>query len=196
MVEKVCFRLKPMAANQTTPTTPDSSSGSQARWPRQQGVSSTGSLVIAALGVAFGDIGTSPLYAIQACFSKTYGLKPEISEVLGLLSLVFWALLVVVSFKYVTLMLLIDSRGEGGICAMLDRVKNQRLPRRWRIFAFSATVLGAALLFGDGVITPAISVLSALEGLSIHSPSACRFIMPLSVVVPAPMLFVWARSCL
>ena len=172
-----------MPPEETTPTTRGSSSGSSTHWPKQLGVSSTSSLVVAALGVAFGDIGTSPLYAIQACFSKTYGLAPEISEVLGLLSLVFWSLLLVVSFKYVILMLLIDSRGEGGICAMLDRIRHERLPRRWRIFAFSATVLGAALLFGDGVITPAISVLSALEGLSVHSPSAGRFIMPMSVLV-------------
>ena len=112
-----------MPPEETTPTTRGSSSGSSKHWPKQLGVSSTSSLVVAALGVAFGDIGTSPLYAIQACFSKTYGLEPEISEVLGLLSLVFWSLLLVVSFKYVTLMLLIDSRGEGGICAMLDRIR-------------------------------------------------------------------------
>jgi KUP system potassium uptake protein len=146
--------------------------------------------VVAALGVAFGDIGTSPLYAIQACFSKSYGLKPEVNEVLGLLSLVFWALLLVVSFKYVSLMLLIDSRGEGGICAMLDRIRHERLPKRWRIFAFSVTVLGAALLFGDGVITPAISVLSALEGLSYHSPAAGRLTMPLAAIVLAGLFLI------
>ena len=167
-----------------------STSGSHANWPRQVGVSSTSALVVAALGVAFGDIGTSPLYAIQACFSKSYGLKPEVNEVLGLLSLVFWALLLVVSFKYVSLMLLIDSRGEGGICAMLDRIRHERLPKRWRIFAFSVTVLGAALLFGDGVITPAISVLSALEGLSYHSPAAGRLTMPLAAIVLAGLFLI------
>ena len=164
--------------------------GPRASQPGQVGVSSTGALVVAALGVAFGDIGTSPLYAIQACFSKSYGLQPEVGEVLGLLSLVFWALLLVVSFKYVSLMLLIDSRGEGGICAMLDRIRHERLPKRWRVFAFSVTVLGAALLFGDGVITPAISVLSALEGLSFHSPAAGRLTMPLSAVILAGLFLI------
>lgn len=161
-----------------------------AGWSQRSGSSGTAALVLAALGVAFGDIGTSPLYAIKACFSKTYGLQPEPAEVLGLLSLVFWSLFLVVSCKYVLLMLLIDSRGEGGICAMLDRIRNERLPKHWRFFAFSATVLGAALLFGDGVITPAISVLSALEGLAFHSAQLERYIMPVSVVVLAILFLV------
>ena len=145
--------------------------------------STTGALALGALGVVFGDIGTSPLYAIQACFSSAYGLKPEPAEVLGLLSIIFWILIFVVSFKYLSLIFKIDSRGEGGICSMLEKVRNERLSRRWRGFAFAITILGAALLFGDGIITPAISVLSALEGLSSHSPEASRFVMPLSVVV-------------
>lgn len=145
--------------------------------------STTGALALGALGVVFGDIGTSPLYAIQACFSTSYGLKPEPEEIFGLLSIIFWVLIFVVSFKYLSLIFKIDSRGEGGICSMLEKVRNERLSRRWRGFAFAITILGAALLFGDGIITPAISVLSALEGLSSHSPEASRFIMPLSVLV-------------
>ncbi len=145
--------------------------------------STTGALALGALGVVFGDIGTSPLYAIQACFSKSYGLKTEPQEILGLLSIIFWVLVFVVSFKYLSLIFKVDSRGEGGICSMLEKVRNERLSRRWRGFAFAITILGAALLFGDGIITPAISVLSALEGLSAHSPQASRFVMPLSVLV-------------
>lgn len=145
--------------------------------------STTGALSLGALGVVFGDIGTSPLYAIQACFSSSYGLKPKPEEILGLLSIIFWVLIFVVSFKYLSLIFKVDSRGEGGICSMLEKVRHERLSRRWRGFAFAITILGAALLFGDGIITPAISVLSALEGLSSHSPEASRFIMPLSVLV-------------
>ena len=145
--------------------------------------STTGALALGALGVVFGDIGTSPLYAIRACFSSSYGLERTPEEILGLLSIIFWVLIFVVSFKYLFLIFRVDSRGEGGICSMLEKVRNERLSRRWRCFAFAITMLGAALLFGDGIITPAISVLSALEGLSSHSPEASRFVMPISVLI-------------
>ena len=162
---------------------PSMSSRTPERSSRPGTPSTTAALSLGALGVVFGDIGTSPLYAIQACFSSDYGLKPTPEEILGLLSIIFWVLIFVVSFKYLSLIFKVDSRGEGGICSMLEKVRHERLSRRWRGFAFAITILGAALLFGDGIITPAISVLSALEGLSSHSPEASRFIMPLSVVV-------------
>lgn len=144
---------------------------------------STTLLSLAALGVVFGDIGTSPLYALKACFSRTYGLNPDQMEVLGVLSLIFWSLLLVISFKYLTVLLRLDSKGEGGICAMYELVRNERLSRRWKTVAIAITILGTALLFGDGIITPAISVLSALDGLSQHSAAAGRFSMPIAVVI-------------
>ena len=143
---------------------------------------STSLLSLAALGVVFGDIGTSPLYALKVCFSEGH-LDPIPADVMGVLSLIFWSLLLVISGKYLLVLLRLDSRGEGGICAMLDLVRNERLSRKWQAIAIGATVGGAALLFGDGVITPAISVLSALEGLGQHSDTAARYTMPLAVVV-------------
>ena len=100
-----------------------------------------------------------------------------------MLSLIFWSLFLVVSGKYLTILLRLDSRGEGGICALLDLVRHERLSRKWQALAVMATIVGAALLFGDGVITPAISVLSALEGFAEHSVAASRFTMPVAVVV-------------
>ena len=129
---------------------PSMSSRTPERSSRPGTPSTTAALSLGALGVVFGDIGTSPLYAIQACFSSAYGLKPEPAEVLGLLSIIFWILIFVVSFKYLSLIFKIDSRGEGGICSMLEKVRNERLSRRWRGFAFGrarfpmmATPLGA-----------------------------------------------------
>lgn len=151
--------------------------------PTRPGVKkSTGFLTLEALGVVFGDIGTSPLYALKVCFSEGH-LKPVESEILGILSLIFWSLLLVISGKYLLVLLRIDSRGEGGICAMLDLVRNERLSKRWKALAVGATIIGGALLFGDGVITPAISVLSALEGLSEHSSTAARYTMPIAVLI-------------
>jgi KUP system potassium uptake protein len=140
-------------------------------------------LSLAALGVVFGDIGTSPLYALQACFTLSYGLKPDQVEVMGILSLIFWALFLVITGKYLTVLMRLDSRGEGGICAMYELIRHERLSRRWKTIAIAITIVGTALLFGDGMITPAISVLSALGGLSEHSEAAGRFAMPLAVVV-------------
>ena len=143
---------------------------------------STGLLGLAALGVVFGDIGTSPLYALKVCFSEGH-LEPVHADVMGVLSLIFWSLLLVIGGKYLLVLLRLDSRGEGGICAMLELVRGERLSRKWQVLAIGATVGGAALLFGDGVITPAISVLSALEGLGEHSTEASRYTMPVAVVV-------------
>lgn len=152
--------------------------------PIRPGVrTSTSALSLAALGVVFGDIGTSPLYALKACFTATYNLKPDQMEIMGVLSIIFWSLFLVITGKYLTILMRLDSRGEGGICAMLELVRNKRLSRRWKTIAIAATIVGAALLFGDGMITPAISVLSAMEGLSLHSAAAGRFAMPIAVVI-------------
>jgi KUP system potassium uptake protein len=127
-----------------------------------------------ALGVVYGDIGTSPLYAIKECFAGEHGLQPTAENVLGILSLVFWALLVVV-VKYLTFIMRADNRGEGGIFALLALLAARDNPRR---ASSTLGLFGAALLYGDGVITPAISVLSAVEGLELAAPelepSSCR----------------------
>ncbi len=127
-------------------------------------------LAIAALGIVFGDIGTSPLYALKACFSGFHAVPTSEMNILGVLSLVFWSLTVVISLKYVSFVMRADNRGEGGIIALFSL-----LPEKYRLgrpVLLAAALFGAALLYGDGFITPAISVLSALEGLSVVTSGA------------------------
>jgi KUP system potassium uptake protein len=140
-------------------------------------------LTLAAIGVVYGDIGTSPLYALKEVFAP--GRVPVTPEnILGILSLVFWTLTVVVSFKYVTLILRADNNGEGGLIAMLalasQAVKDRPVLRR-RLLVLG--IFGTAIFFGDGVITPAISVLSAVEGLEVAAPGLHRFVVPITLVV-------------
>jgi KUP system potassium uptake protein len=125
-------------------------------------------LALAALGVVYGDIGTSPLYALKQCFNPEHGLAPTRENVMGVMSLVFWAMNFVVSFKYISFVLRADNRGEGGILALLALVRPQgKGSTRRRALLISAGLFGAALLYGDGIITPAISVLGAVEGLTV-----------------------------
>ncbi|MDB4970564.1 MAG: Kup system potassium uptake protein [Myxococcales bacterium] len=139
-------------------------------------------LSLGALGVVFGDIGTSPLYALKECVAEEHGVPPTPDNVYGLLSLIFWALTMVVSIKYVLFVMRADNDGEGGILALLALVP-ERLRRggRWGLGALAAVVLfGAALLYGDGIITPAISVLSAVEGLEVAAPGLHRYVVPIT----------------
>jgi KUP system potassium uptake protein len=141
-------------------------------------------LCLAALGVVYGDIGTSPLYAIRECFYGEYGIPVTTDNVLGVLSLVLWALIIVVTLKYLTLILRADNHGEGGIIALMALVLEQG--RRHRGLAFVLVTLGlfgASLLYGDGMITPAISVLSAVEGLHVATPLFDPYVVPATVVI-------------
>ncbi len=144
-------------------------------------------LSLTALGVVYGDIGTSPLYAIKECFGHVYGLLPTPGNVYGILSLVFWALTLVISGKYITFILRADNRGEGGTLSLLALIFPRRSPgglNRARGFWIVALALfGTALLYGDGVITPAMSVLGAMEGLVVASPEFERFVVPLALVI-------------
>jgi len=141
-------------------------------------------LVLGAVGVVFGDLGTSPLYTLQEVFSPAYGLAVTRASVLGVLSLIFWALVLVVCIKYVVLMMRADNDGEGGIVALLALARHavDESPRRCAAVALLG-IFGAALFYGDGVITPAISVLSAVEGLHLISPALGRFVLPTSVAI-------------
>ena len=132
-------------------------------------------LIVGAIGVVFGDIGTSPLYTLKEAFSPHYGLVANHDTVLGILSLVFWALMIVVTLKYVTIIMRADNDGEGGIMALMA-LAQRSLPKGSRSsYAVGILgILGAALFFGDGVITPAISVLSAIEGLEVVAPQHRR----------------------
>jgi KUP system potassium uptake protein len=143
-------------------------------------------LTIAALGVVYGDIGTSPLYAIKESFHPTFGLELSQANVLGILSLVFWSLMLIVTIKYLFFILRADNHGEGGIMALLALVI-PKLPAgshgRRRATAIALGLFGAALLYGDGIITPAISVLSAIEGLQVATPAFQSFVVPITVVI-------------
>ncbi len=139
-------------------------------------------LALAALGVVFGDIGTSPLYAMSACFTgPNIQVTPE--HIFGILSLIFWALVLVILLKYVAVVLNVDNKGEGGVLALTALVVNtERASPRKRIYGMLG-ILGAALFFSDGAITPAISVLSAVEGLHVAAPDAQIPILPITLVV-------------
>ncbi|MES2770120.1 MAG: potassium transporter Kup [Bdellovibrionota bacterium] len=131
-----------------------------------------------ALGVVFGDIGTSPLYAFRECFGPHHQVALNEMNILGVLSLIVWTLIVVICFKYITLILRADNNGEGGILSLMSLVSVAEKNRGW---VFLTGLIGAALLFGDGIITPAISVLSAVEGLQILNPDLEHVILPLTI---------------
>ncbi len=148
------------------------------------GKDSRAALTLAALGVVFGDIGTSPLYAVKETFSPAHGLPFTPGTVLGGLSLIFWSLIIVVSLKYVVLVMRADNRGEGGTMALLALASNALRQRpRLRLAVVLLGLLGAALFLGETVLTPAISVVSAIEGLQIGTPLFERWVLPLSVLV-------------
>jgi KUP system potassium uptake protein len=141
-------------------------------------------LTLAATGVVFGDIGTSPLYALKECFSPEHGIPFSQESVFGVLSMVFWAFLVVVSLKYVLFVMRANNHGEGGILALMAlalRTVPQNSKRSLIIIMLG--VFGACMFYGDAVITPAISVLSAVEGLEIVSPSLTRYVIPITLVI-------------
>jgi KUP system potassium uptake protein len=143
-------------------------------------------LSLTALGIVYGDIGTSPLYALRECFSKPYGMIPTRDSVYGILSLLVWSLILVVSVKYLVFILRADNRGEGGIMALLalilqqERRAEDRRRRKWLVIL---GLFGAALLYGDGIITPAISVLGAMEGLEVAAPHIPSLVIVVGTVV-------------
>jgi KUP system potassium uptake protein len=158
-------------------------------------------LGLGALGVVYGDIGTSPLYAIKECFAAGHGVDPSVGNVLGILSLVFWSLTLVITVKYVGFVLRADNHGDGGILALLALVTEQRShPRagesgRKRLFVLvSLGLIGFSLLLGEGMITPAISVLGALEGLDVATPIFRPFIVPMAVAILIALFLLQKRG--
>jgi KUP system potassium uptake protein len=150
-------------------------------------------LVIGALGVVYGDIGTSPLYTVKQCFQALGGVTP--ASIYGVLSLITWALIMVVTLKYVTVIMRADNRGEGGILALTALAL--RVPRagtRLHWWLLAAGLLGAALFYGDGVITPAISVLSAVEGLKVATPFFDPFVIPLTLGILIGLFLLQRRG--
>ncbi len=150
-------------------------------------------LVLGAIGVVFGDLGTSPLYTLQEVFSRNYGLDVGPASVLGVLSLVFWALVLVVGVKYLLFVMRADNQGEGGIIALLALAQRSvHAHPRLRMAVAVVGIFGAALFYGDGVITPAISVLSAVEGIKVVQPALAPWVVPISVAILV-LLFMLQR---
>jgi KUP system potassium uptake protein len=152
-------------------------------------------LVLGAIGVVYGDIGTSPLYAIQATFAGTHPLPVVEANIFGVLSVMFWTIMLLVSFKYVTIILRADNHGEGGSLALLALVSEltTRFPKlKWFVTALG--VFAAALFYGDGMITPAISVLSAVEGLDLVSHQFKDYILPATVLILTGLFFIQKRG--
>lgn len=150
-------------------------------------------LALAALGIVYGDIGTSPLYAIKEVFAGAHPVPVMPDNVLGILSLIFWSLAIVVSIKYVAFIMRADNRGEGGIMALMALALRKAEGRRGRAAIMLAGIAGAALFYGDGVITPAISVLSAVEGLEVATPALKAYVIPVTIGVLVA-LFAFQRE--
>jgi KUP system potassium uptake protein len=161
------------------------SSRARTNAPKHELGGNLGTLGLAALGVVFGDIGTSPLYTLHECTMPEHGAAPTPENILGVLSLIFWSLTMVVTVKYLTFVMRADNQGEGGILALLALIPERlRMTKSGRIgWVAVLVIIGAALLYGDGMITPSISVLSAMEGLEVGTPALKPMIVPLTCVV-------------
>ncbi|MCH4248100.1 MAG: potassium transporter Kup [Acinetobacter populi] len=147
-------------------------------------------ITLAALGVVFGDIGTSPLYAIKQCFAAAH-IAVSTQSVLGILSLIFWCMTLTISIKYISIIMRADNNGEGGIMSLLAlNLRAKGFIEKYKIVLIAIGFIGASLFFGDGIITPAISVLSAVEGLSIATPVFNDWIVPISISILAALFLV------
>jgi KUP system potassium uptake protein len=166
--------------------------------PVSQNEKATTSLaaLVGAMGIVFGDIATSPLYTLQECLTGPHGVTPNPANVLGCISLIVWSLLMVVTVKYVGVLMRADNRGEGGILALLALVPRGLREHSPGVLGTTTVfvLIGASLLFGDGIITPAISVLSAVEGLRIAAPQLESVIVPLTVVILAALFSIQSRG--
>jgi KUP system potassium uptake protein len=150
---------------------------------------------VTALGIVYGDIGTSPLYAFQVALAATGHPTPTHGDVLGLVSLIFWAIILVVALKYVTVVMRADNEGEGGILALLSLViPVRRMNRGGFPVLLILGIVGAAFIYGDGVITPAISVLSAMEGLEVAAPSLTQYVLPLTLAILVGLFAIQFRG--
>ena len=153
--------------------------------------SSLAGLTLTAIGVVYGDIGTSPLYTMKEIFSPNHGLALTQVNLLGIVSLIVWSLMIIVSLKYVTLILRAGNQGEGGIMALTAlALSSVTKASRWYVPLGFVGLFGAALFCGDGVITPAISILSAVEGLEVATPALRPYVIPLTLLILV-MLVTW-----
>jgi KUP system potassium uptake protein len=151
-------------------------------------------LVLGALGVVFGDIGTSPIYAMRETVLATGGLLPGHTQIFGALSLILWALIVIVTLKYVILIMRADNNGEGGVLALATLAHRQKIGRRFKALIGFGAILGLALFYGDGMLTPAISVLSAVEGLTVGRHSLEPLVVPLTLAILVGLFLIQSRG--
>ena len=152
-------------------------------------------LTIGAIGVVYGDIGTSPLYALRECFHGAHAIDPSRDNVLGVLSLIFWALTLLISIKYLVFVMRANNKGEGGVLALIALVsQHPSAKRRSRVLFIALGLFGSALLYGDGMITPAISVLGAVEGLNIVTHLFEPYIVPVTVVILLGLFLLQSRG--
>ena len=185
------FRKFSLLSNAHKPPT----TNRQSLGTRQTSHSGLTALTLAAIGIVYGDIGTSPLYTMKTVFSAEHGLALSTANLLGIVSLILWGLTIVVSLKYVTLILRADNRGEGGIMALMSLALSS-LPKtsRWQYPLMLIGVFGATLFYGDSIITPAISVLSAIEGIEVATPGMKPFVVPITVIVLVALYAVQSKG--
>jgi KUP system potassium uptake protein len=165
------------------------------RTPPPEHTSSLGLLTLGALGVVYGDIGTSPLYSLRECFHGQHGVAATHDNVLGVLSLIFWSLTLIISVKYILFVMRADNNGEGGILALLALVaQGPDATRKSRAMLIALGLFGAALLYGDGMITPAISVLSAVEGLEVVTHIFEPYIVPITLIILVVLFMIQSRG--
>jgi KUP system potassium uptake protein len=177
--------------------TPSPSTNRSANRPAasSQKSSEIGVLTLGALGVVYGDIGTSPLYALRECFHGQHGIAPTHDNVLGVLSLIFWSLTLIISIKYILFVMRADNNGEGGILALLALVaQSPGARRKSRANLIALGLFGAALLYGDGMITPAISVLGAVEGLGVATHIFEPYIVPITLGILVTLFMIQSRG--
>ncbi|MGH8638562.1 MAG: KUP/HAK/KT family potassium transporter, partial [Burkholderiales bacterium] len=152
-------------------------------------------LTVGALGIVYGDIGTSPLYALRECFHGAHAVAPTRENVLGVLSLIFWSLTLIISIKYIVFVLRADNNGEGGILALMALVSQQPgKHQRIRTWLIALGLFGAALLYGDGMITPAVSVLGAVEGLTSITVVFEPYVVPIAVAILVGLFLIQSHG--
>src|SRR5437867_1549557 len=150
-------------------------------------------LTLTSLGIVFGDIGTSPLYALRECFAGSHAIAVTAANVLGVLSLIFWSLIITVSLKYLLFVMRADNGGEGGILALVALVRARPSTRATAVL-IATGLFGAALLYGDGMITPAISVLSAVEGVTVATRAFEHYVVPATVAILVALFMLQHRG--
>ncbi|MBN9489480.1 MAG: potassium transporter Kup [Alphaproteobacteria bacterium] len=187
---------RPSPSPDVSPAAPADHPGNGASSPSSPRKAAGAAMVMGALGVVFGDIGTSPLYTLRETFVHGSGMRPSPDHVLGVLSILFWAVTLTVTIKYVTLIMRADNKGEGGVLALATLASQNLIGRGWRvryaIVLFS--VAGLALFYGDAIITPAMTVMSAVEGLDSFAPGLTQYIVPLSLLILVALFALQSRG--